>query len=288
MVIYADRVNHDVGFLDLRLDFTFGIAAVIVTAVRDDEQSLFLVLGLFHLVHAQINRVQQSGAAFGAGEDQLVLDLIHIASEVGYETRHVGEGNHEEFVLRVGGFAEFNHRFASPFDFGDHAPAHVEDNTQGDGCVLGREMPDFLALLAFEELKIIFGQAGNQAIHLVGNGYGNENKVHIFLNRRGVSLELGIDGIGRFLRSVWRRARNHVDIVGAELRKTRPSYNQNDEEKGRYGVQEFRPDSHTFTAWFGGRGHPLHLWSPFSSRPVSRQSFRHCKSLRKFAEITRE
>ena len=61
-VVDADGIDHHVGFLDQRLDFVFGVAAVIVAAIGNDEQRLLGILRLPHLADAHIDGIEQRGA----------------------------------------------------------------------------------------------------------------------------------------------------------------------------------------------------------------------------------
>ena len=83
----------NVGFPDKALDFAFRVTAAVIAAIADDQQRLLAVLGLFHLVHSQVNGIQQRSAAFGNGIDELALDVFHRAGEVREQFRTIGEGN---------------------------------------------------------------------------------------------------------------------------------------------------------------------------------------------------
>src|SRR5262249_30949590 len=52
MIVDADGVDEYIGLFHGGANLTFSVAAVIVTAVRDDEQSLLWKPGLAHLAHA--------------------------------------------------------------------------------------------------------------------------------------------------------------------------------------------------------------------------------------------
>ena len=64
-LVDPDRIDLDVRFAHQVLDFALGVAAAVVAAVGDDQQRLARVVGLLHLVHGQVNAVQQRGAALG-------------------------------------------------------------------------------------------------------------------------------------------------------------------------------------------------------------------------------
>src|SRR5207245_9311256 len=87
----------------------------------DDQQSLLRVFGLPHFADAEIDRVQQSGSTLRDVVNQLALDIFDGLSEVGNFLRLMGEGDHEELILRVGSLEDLHHSFACPLDFAAHA-----------------------------------------------------------------------------------------------------------------------------------------------------------------------
>ncbi len=73
MVINSDGINQYIRLFHCGLDFAFGVAAVVVASVGNDEQRLLLILGLPHFADAQINRIQQRRSAFRNRIDELAL-----------------------------------------------------------------------------------------------------------------------------------------------------------------------------------------------------------------------
>src|SRR3989441_413344 len=96
---------------------------------------------------------------------------------------YLGEGDHEELILRVGSLEELHHSFACPLDFAAHATTHIEDDAQRHGGVFAGEVLNFLRFFAFEDVEVLFIQAGHQTIHWVRDGNGNEHQVGIHLVR---------------------------------------------------------------------------------------------------------
>ena len=99
--------------------------------------------------------------------------------------------------MRIGRLEEFNHRFTSPLDLAAHAAAHVKDHPQGHGGVLTGKMTDLLSVLPLVNCEILLVKSGDQAVHGIGNGYGNEDQIYIRLEGFGMGLESRIDLIHR-------------------------------------------------------------------------------------------
>src|SRR5437899_9703464 len=57
----SKRIKLAVGFLQKASDFAFVVPAVIIPAVRDDEQNMPVISRIFHLRHTQVDRVQKGG-----------------------------------------------------------------------------------------------------------------------------------------------------------------------------------------------------------------------------------
>src|SRR5438046_10137938 len=140
MIVYADGVDHYVGFLHQRLDLAFGVAAVVIAAVGDDEKRFLGIFRLPHLAHAEVNCVQQCGSALRNSKDQLALQVVNRLSEVGNLFRTVSKGNKEELVLRIGGPKKLYDGFAGTLDLARHTAAHIENDSKGTGRVFTREV----------------------------------------------------------------------------------------------------------------------------------------------------
>ena len=176
------------------------------------EQGLLGIFGLPHFAHAEINGVEQCGATFGDGVDELALDIFDRLGEVGDFFRLVGEGDHEEFVLRIRRLEELDDGFAGALDLAAHAAAHVEDHTQRDGSIFTREVSDLLLIFAFEYREIFLVESGDQAIHGIGNGDRHQDQIHAGLQWLGMSPQGRIDDL---LFGGWRRldARIHMHVI---------------------------------------------------------------------------
>src|SRR5208337_1987853 len=193
MIVDADGVDENVGLFDHGADFAFGITAVVVAAIGNDEQRLLRIFGLTHFSDAQVNGVQQRRAAPGDGVDEPALNVIHRTGEIGNFLRLVGEGDHEELVLRVGRLEELNHRFAGALDLAAHAAAHVEDHSNRNRSVFAGEGLDLLLILAFEKVEILAIQTGYQPVQRIGDGDRHQHHVHIYFVGFGVGLERRIN-----------------------------------------------------------------------------------------------
>src|SRR6266403_6213456 len=65
MIVDADGVDKNVRLFDHRTDLAFSIAAMVIAAIGDDQQSLLRILGLAHFADAQVDGIQQSCPALG-------------------------------------------------------------------------------------------------------------------------------------------------------------------------------------------------------------------------------
>ena len=196
MVVDADRIDQDVGLFDHGPDFALGVAAVVVAAVGDDQQGFFREFGLTHLADAQVDGIEQGGASFGNGVNQASLNVFDRTGEIGDLFGLVGEGDHEEFVLRIRGLEELDDRFAGALDLAAHAAAHVEDDANRDWGVFAGESLDLLLVLAFERLKLSRSRPVTSRFK-VGDGDRHQDQVDSDFVRLGVRLERGVDfGLG--------------------------------------------------------------------------------------------
>ena len=152
---------------------------MVVTAVGNDQQSLLRILGLAHLGHAEVNGVEQRGAAAGDGVEKPTLDVIDRTGEVGNLLRLVGEGDHEELILRVGGLEELDHSFAGAIDLAGHASAHVENHADRHRGVFAGERFDLLLVFAFENVEVLAIESRYQPVERIGDGDRHQHHVHV-------------------------------------------------------------------------------------------------------------
>ena len=96
-----EGINLNIGFPHQRLDFSLRVMAMIVAPVGDDQQSLSLILGLPHLGDAQINRIQQRGAALWRAKTSLLSMSSTDLRKVGKDFGRVAEGDQEELILGI-------------------------------------------------------------------------------------------------------------------------------------------------------------------------------------------
>ena len=102
-LVNSDRINLDVRFLHPVLDFSFGVAAVVIAAVGDHQQGFARILGLLHLVHGHDDAVQQRGFTFGLREGELVLNLLGVmrkaADQVGLSLNSTRKNSSSGFAV---------------------------------------------------------------------------------------------------------------------------------------------------------------------------------------------
>src|SRR6266853_5111126 len=189
-----DGVNLHIGLFDHGFDLVFGITAVVIAAIGNDQQGLFAVAGVLHLAHAHVNGIEHGRAALGHGVNQLALDIFNRFGEIGAQLRAIIEGDHEKFVLRVRRLKELDHGFAGLQDLVIHTPAHVKNHAQRDRRVFTGEVLDFLHLAAFQDGEILLVQPGDDAVPVVSYGDVDQHQVYVHLYRLGVVLQAGFGG----------------------------------------------------------------------------------------------
>jgi hypothetical protein len=86
----------------------------------------------------------------------------------------VAETYEKELVLRIGGLEKLQRGFLGLTDFVTHAAAEIEDDSDGNGDVFGREILDLLLDVVFEDTKVFWQEACNKAVMRVDNGHVDE------------------------------------------------------------------------------------------------------------------
>ena len=213
MIVNPDGVDQSVCFFDQGLDLAFGVTAVVVTTIRDDEQRLLWVFRLVHFADAEVNGIQQSRPALWHCVHQLTLDIFDGRGEVRHLLRLVRESNHEEFILRIGGLEEFDDCLPGALNLTAHAAAHVEDHANRNRSILAGKCADFLRFLILVYLEIFLVESGYQAIHRIGNGDRHQHQADIDLHGLGVGFQRRVDALGKgvFCRLDARRYMNVID-----------------------------------------------------------------------------
>src|SRR5215472_2063843 len=193
----TDGINLHIGLFHHRFDLTLSITAVIVAAVRNDQQGLFAVAGVLHLADAHIDGVQQSGTALRNRVNQFALNVFNRLGEIGAKLRTIIECDHEEFVLRVGRLEEFNDGFARLQDLVIHASAHIKNHTQRNRGIFTGKMLYFLYLTTLHHGEILFLEASHNTVPVVGHGHVYQDQIYVDLNRLGVVFKIGFSSLDR-------------------------------------------------------------------------------------------
>ena len=165
-----------VGFFHQVFDFSFGVAAIVVAAVGDDQQRFARVPGLLHLVKRQVDGVQQRGAAFGVGEGEPVLNLLEAGGERLDQLGGIVELHQKELVLGIGGLEELRHGLPGFVQFAPHAAAAIEHHPHGNGSVLARELSEILLFACLENFEILLFQPRDKAVHGVRDRHRDEHQ----------------------------------------------------------------------------------------------------------------
>ncbi len=121
-----------------------------------------------------IDRIEQSRPALRASKQQFVFEIFGGICEIGHQARLVGELDHEKLVLRIGRFAELGHGLMYPIRLAAHTATHVEDNSNGHWGVFVGHTLNNLRLFAFEYLEIGLMKACHEALHAIGDNYGDQ------------------------------------------------------------------------------------------------------------------
>src|SRR5207244_1665250 len=84
------------------------------------------------------------------------------------------ETDEEEFVLRIGRLEELDSGLLSLAEFVSHAAAVIEDDSDGDRNVFGREVHDLLLDVVFKDSEIISQRrqrraGGRRCLQRLGN-----------------------------------------------------------------------------------------------------------------------
>src|SRR5271154_3266757 len=100
-VVDADGIELGVGFLDEALDVALVVPTVIIPSIGKNQQGTFRVVCSPHLAEAEINGVEQRGAALGSGEKHAALQVFHAVGEGAGQLGTLVETDQEEFVQRI-------------------------------------------------------------------------------------------------------------------------------------------------------------------------------------------
>ena len=179
--INSDGVELAIGFLNQPLDIALVVPTMIIASIGDDEQGPLGVMCTPELAEAQIDGIQEGGAAPGRGEHHAGLQLLDAVGENAGELGALVEADQEEFILWVGGLEELDGGFAGLGNLVGHAAAEVEDDADGNGHVLGGEMDNLLLDVVLEDAEIFGVQTGDQAAVGIGDSDVDQSQVHVNL-----------------------------------------------------------------------------------------------------------
>ncbi len=116
---------------------------------------------------------------FGAVSNMLALEVFHAIGKGASQFGTFIETDQEKFILRVRGFEELHGSFASLVYFIGHAAAVIEDDSDGNGYVLGGKGNDFLLGTVFEDAEVVLVESCYQSIKWICYGYVYEGQVDI-------------------------------------------------------------------------------------------------------------
>lgn len=102
------------------------------------------------------------------------------------------ESNQKEFVLWIGGLEKLNRSLFGFTDFVRHAAAQIEDDSDGNRNVLGREGDNLLLDVVFEDPEIVWLETCDEAVIRIGDGDVNKCQLHVQMDR--LALLNGLSG----------------------------------------------------------------------------------------------
>src|SRR5262249_39814451 len=132
------------------LDFTLGIAAAIVSAVGDDQQSLAGIASLLHFVEGQVHSVEKGSPPLGLRKREPVLNFFQVGGEVLHQVGGIVELDQEKLVFRIRRLEELGDRLARLFQLVAHAAAAIENDADRERRILAGKRDDFLLFFVFE------------------------------------------------------------------------------------------------------------------------------------------
>ena len=133
------------------------------------------------------------------------LNIFNGTGEVFNQLRPVVEADDEEFVLGIGGLDELQDRFAGADKLGGHGAGEIKDNSDGNRSILTGKGGDLLLGAVFKDLEIFLFEAGDKAVHGIGDCDGNEHHVHVHSNSfTGTDLKRTCAADGGRFRALWR------------------------------------------------------------------------------------
>lgn len=174
-----DGINEHIGFLNQALRFPRHVTAVIVLAIRNNEQGTPLISCAPHLGDTQVDSIEQSGIPGRRDQCQLALDVVERFGRVSNELGMVGQADYKIIVLWIGILEEFTDRRALGINLIGHAVADIENQADGNGFVLRCEVTDLLWRIVFGNSEVLFLQIHHRAIHLVSHGGRHHHEVDI-------------------------------------------------------------------------------------------------------------
>src|SRR5580692_2999090 len=181
-VVNADGIELGIGFLNQPLDIAFVVPTMIIPSIGKNEQGTLGVMCTPHLAKAEVDGVQQGGAAFGGSKQHAALQVFHAVGEGTGEFGALIEADQKKLVLRISGFKELQSGFAGFVHFVGHAAVKIENHANGDGHIFRGEADDFLFQGVFKDAEIVLFEASDQAVVRIGYGDIDQGEIDVRTN----------------------------------------------------------------------------------------------------------
>src|SRR2546428_2687844 len=208
-VVDADGIELNVGLLDEVFDVAFRVPTMIIASVGYNEQGPFGVVCTPHLAQAQVDGIEQGGAAVRRGVHQARLQLLDTVGEAAGQLRPVVETHQEEFILRACSLEELHGRQPRLVHFVGHTAAQIEDHADRNGHILAGEVHHLLFRAVFKDAEVLLFEAGHQAIKGIGDCDVDQHEVHVHFDG---PFPLGLVGTNS--------ARTRAGCVGQPLERS--------------------------------------------------------------------
>src|SRR2546427_4515841 len=163
---------------------------MVIASVGDDEQGASAVACIPHLAQAEVDGIEQCGAAAGDGKHHAILELLGAGGESAGQFSAVVKSDEKEFIARIRRAQELNGGLAGFIELACHASAHIEDQTDGNGNIFAGEGGNLLLDAVFVDLEVFLIEPGDRVAKGIGDAHIDERHIDIHLDGGLVGVRL--------------------------------------------------------------------------------------------------